>query len=93
MSQINNIGASAQVQKIIANPIQKQVPPPGASPIRASDKLELSGGGYLLAALKTNDIRTDKVASIRAQLDAGTYDADGSKLDAAADKLLEDLNS
>jgi anti-sigma28 factor (negative regulator of flagellin synthesis) len=90
MSQINPISQPTPVQKIVANPIQKVIPP-DAQPVRASDRLELSGASNLLAALKSNDVRTDKVASIRQQLQDGTYDPDGKKLDAAADKLLDEL--
>jgi anti-sigma28 factor (negative regulator of flagellin synthesis) len=91
MSQINNIAGNPQVQKIIASPIQKQVPAEATTPTRASDRLELSGIGHLLQTAKSNDIRTDKVLEIRQQIQDGTYDADGSKLDAAADKLLDEL--
>jgi anti-sigma28 factor (negative regulator of flagellin synthesis) len=44
----------------------------------------------LLKTLKNNDIRTDKVAAIKAQIEAGTYE-DDKKLDAAVDRLLDDL--
>jgi anti-sigma28 factor (negative regulator of flagellin synthesis) len=91
MSQVNDVSQSASVQKIVANPIQKQVPA-NAPPVRASDKLELSGVSHLLTALQSNDVRADKIAGIRSELEAGTYDADGSKLDAAADKLLDELS-
>jgi anti-sigma28 factor (negative regulator of flagellin synthesis) len=92
MSQINSIGGSTPVQKVVENPIQKQLPTDAAAPMRATDRLELSGASHLLAALKSNDVRTDKVSDIRAQIQAGTYDADGSKMDGAIDKLLDDLN-
>jgi len=92
MSQINPISQPTPVQKIVANPIQKQIPAE-AAPVRATDRLELSGASGFLAALKSNnDVRTDKVAAIRQQLQEGTYDPDGKKLDAAADKLLDELN-
>jgi anti-sigma28 factor (negative regulator of flagellin synthesis) len=90
MSQVNNISQTTPLQKIVAEPIQKQIAP-DATPVRASDRLELSGAGGLLAALKSNDVRTDQVASIRQQIQDGTYDADGTKLDGAADKLLDEL--
>jgi anti-sigma28 factor (negative regulator of flagellin synthesis) len=95
MSQVNNISVNSaaqasQVQKIVANPIQKQIPA-GAAPVRASDRLELSGASHLLATLKTNDVRLDKVNAIRQQIQDGSYDADGKKLDAASDKLLDEL--
>jgi anti-sigma28 factor (negative regulator of flagellin synthesis) len=92
MSEVNNIAASTSVQKIVANPIRKEVPAAGASPLRASDKLELSGVSHLLASLKSQDIRVDKVAAVKQQIDAGTYDADGAKFDVAVDKVLEDLS-
>ena len=90
MSQINPISQPTPVQKIVANPIQKAIPS-DAPPVRASDRLELSGASNFLATLKSNDVRTDKIASIREQLQAGTYDPDGKKLAAAADKLLDEL--
>lgn len=36
------------------------------------------------------DVRTDKVAQIKAQIAAGTYD-DDKKFDLATDRMLEDL--
>jgi anti-sigma28 factor (negative regulator of flagellin synthesis) len=91
MSLINSIGQSSAVQKIIQQPIQKQVPvAPAAAQSASVDKLELSGMSHLLKTLKNNDIRVDKVAQIRSQIDAGTYETE-DKLDAAADRLLDDL--
>jgi anti-sigma28 factor (negative regulator of flagellin synthesis) len=40
--------------------------------------------------LKQNDMRAEKVAQIKAQIEAGTYD-DDQKLDVATDRLLDDL--
>ena len=87
---VNNIGASSPVQKIVSNPIQKSIPanPPANTP--ATDRLQLSGVSHLLAALKTNGIRTDKVSAIKAQIEAGTYETE-DKLDAASSKLLDEL--
>lgn len=62
-----------------------------------TDRVELSGtsrpdvSGYV-AKLKNNDVRTDKVADIRSQLDAGTYE-DDHKLNVAVDRLWADLQS
>ena len=89
---VNNIGSSSPVQKIIANPIQRQIPAERQTATRAADRLELSGAGHLLQTLKSNDVRADKVTSIRAQIDAGKYE-DDAKLNAAIDKLIDDLNS
>jgi negative regulator of flagellin synthesis FlgM len=45
---------------------------------------------HLLKALKSNDVRVDKVADIKKQIEAGTYETD-DKLNIAADRLLDDL--
>jgi anti-sigma28 factor (negative regulator of flagellin synthesis) len=93
MSQINNIAGSPSIQKIVANPIQKEIPTANAAaPQSAAYRLELSGASHFLQVAKSNDIRTDKVADIRQQIQSGAYDADGAKLDGAVDKLLEDLS-
>lgn len=90
MSSINGVGPNSPVQKILQQPISRQVPadPPRQLPI--VDKVELSGVSHLLEALKRNDIRVEKVAAIRQQIEAGTYETE-DKLDAAIDKLLDDL--
>jgi anti-sigma28 factor (negative regulator of flagellin synthesis) len=95
MSSINHLGGTGNagpVQRVVTNPIQKQIPAdaPVQLPATANDKLELSGVSHLLKTLKNNDVRTDKVAIIKAQIEAGTYD-DDKKLDVAVDKLLDDL--
>ncbi len=87
-----NVSGSSPVQKIVANPIQKEIAADAPKPLPMSDRVELSGMSGLLETLKTGgDVRTDKVASIKAQIEAGTYPDDDEKLDAAADKLLDDL--
>jgi anti-sigma28 factor (negative regulator of flagellin synthesis) len=91
MSQINNVAGNTPVQRIAENPVLKQVPSDPPTQMRAVDKLELSGASHLLAALKSNDIRTDLVAQIRGQIQNDTYDPDGKKLDAAIDKVLDEL--
>lgn len=40
--------------------------------------------------LKSQDIRTDKVAGIKSQIEAGTYE-DDKKLDVAVSRLLDEL--
>ena len=90
MSNVNNIGGSTPIQKIITPPVQKQVSTEAPKQVRANDRVELSGLSHILATLKKNDIRADKVASVRAQLEAGTYNED-KNLDAATGPLLDDL--
>jgi len=93
MSSINHLGGPGNanpVQRVVTNPVQKQIPADPPAQIPAADRLELSGMSNLLKTLRSNDVRTDKVAIIKAQIEAGTYE-DDKKLDAAVDKLLDDL--
>ena len=88
---VNNVGSSSPVQKIVNNPINKTIQTDAPKQLPATDRLELSGVSHLLQALKSNgDVRTEKVADIKAQIEAGTYD-DEKKLDLAVDRLLDDL--
>ena len=88
---VNNVGNSSPVQKVVANPVQKSISTDAPAQLPAADRLELSGVSHLMKALKSNaDVRTDKVADIKAQIEAGRYE-DDTKLDAAVDRLLEDL--
>jgi anti-sigma28 factor (negative regulator of flagellin synthesis) len=91
MNTVNNVGQSTPIQKIVTNPISKSIPANPPAQLPATDKLELSGVSHLLSQLKTNDIRADKVAAIRSQIEAGTYE-DDDKLNIAADRLLDDLS-
>ena len=90
MSTIQSIGTNSPVPKIVQQPIPKQIPADPAPQSPTVDKLELSGMSHLLKVLKSNDVRVDKVAQVRAQIDAGTYETD-DKLNVAADRLLDDL--
>jgi len=92
MSSVNGIGGHSPIQKVVSQPIQKQLP---ASPVKQqkaiADKVQLSHVNHLLATLKAGgDIRADKVEKVRAQLKAGTYESQ-AKLDAAIDRLIDDL--
>jgi anti-sigma28 factor (negative regulator of flagellin synthesis) len=90
MSSVNGLGGNSPVQKIISNPIYRSVPTDPSKSSSATDKVELSGMSHLLKALKNNDVRTEKVAAIKAQIEAGTYE-DDAKMDAAVDRMLDDL--
>jgi flagellar biosynthesis anti-sigma factor FlgM len=106
MSSINGIGNSSpasQLQKIVAKPVQKLLPADqdkaaAANSPASIDKVELSSAhaaanipATLLKTLKAGgDLRADKVAAIKAQIQAGSYETD-DKLDIAADRLLDDL--
>jgi len=87
---VNNVNASSPLQKTVSNPVQKQVPAGAPKQLPATDRLELSGVSHLLKNLKSNDIRADKVAAVKAQIHAGAYEND-KKLDLAVNKLLDEL--
>jgi anti-sigma28 factor (negative regulator of flagellin synthesis) len=91
MSAINGIGNNTPIQPVVNQPVQKPVASEAPSHVRASDKLELSGVSHLLRNLKSSGVRADKVAAVRAQIEAGKYE-DEHKLNVAVDRLLDDLN-
>ena len=92
MSNIHGVGGNSQINKVVSNPIYKQTPPPATSaPGRGGDKVELSGMQQMLQSLKAGgDVRAEKVAEVKAAIEAGTYEND-QKLDAAIDRMLDDL--
>jgi len=91
MSQIDGVSRTQGVTKTTTTPINRTIPTDAPRQLKLTDKVELSGFGHLLEALKTNDVRADKVAGIRSAIESGTYE-DDKKLDAAVDRLLEDLS-
>ena len=88
MSSINPVGNGWNIQNITQKPIMKSIPA-GSTP-RASDRLELSGHSHLLTALRSNEVRVDKVAVIKSQIEAGSYES-SEKLDIAVDRLLDEI--
>lgn len=90
MNTINSTAASSPLRPVAPATVQHETPVETAPSRSLSDRVELSGVSHLLAALKNNDIRAEKVAAIKAQIDSGTYE-DDQKLDVAADRMLDDL--
>ncbi len=90
MNSIPKIAGSTPIQKLVNQPVRKQTPVDAPNQLPVTDRLELSNMSQMLDKLKANDIRTDKVAQIKAQIEAGTYE-DDSKLTVAADRLLDEL--
>jgi anti-sigma28 factor (negative regulator of flagellin synthesis) len=91
MSSINGIGNQSPISKVATQPVQKQVPAEAPKQMLATDKVQISGMNHMLEMLKTNEIRADKVATVKSQIEAGTYESD-QKLDAAIDRLIDDLD-
>lgn len=90
MSSINSVGGNSPINRIVANPIQKQLPADAPAQLPATDKLQLSGLSHMLKLAKEGDVRVDKVAQLKEAIANGTYE-DDAKLDIAVDKLLDDL--
>jgi anti-sigma28 factor (negative regulator of flagellin synthesis) len=90
MSAIDGVGRNTPIQKLTNQPIQKNLSADAPRQLPSTDRVELSGISHMLEALKANDIRSDKVAEIKAAIEAGTYETD-EKLDVATDRLLDDL--
>ena len=88
MSSINPVGNGWNIQSITQQPILKSISP--SSVPRATDRLELSGHSHLLTALRSNDVRVDKVSVIKSQIEAGSYES-GEKLDIAVDRMLDEM--
>jgi flagellar biosynthesis anti-sigma factor FlgM len=91
MSSINGLGGLSPIQQPQTITGKSVNSTSQTSSTSASDRLELSGASQFLQVLKSNDVRTDKVAALKAQIADGSYDADGSKLDAATGPLLDEL--
>ena len=91
MNPINNVGGNSPIHKLTSAPVQKEVPASQAGTPAQADRVELSGASPTAGPLKSGEIRADKVASIKAQIAAGTYDDKDHKLDASLDRLLDDL--
>jgi anti-sigma28 factor (negative regulator of flagellin synthesis) len=95
MSSVNNVGNNSPVYTVNRpGPKPLGQTAPTSAPNRGADKVELSGNSPISHALKTlkagGDVRLDKVADIKARIAAGTYE-DDQKLEAATDKLLDEV--
>lgn len=65
--------------------------PSSAGGTQIADQLDLSpSASFLDAVHQMPDIRSDRVAELKAQIASGAYDS-ADKLDAALDRLLDEL--
>ena len=93
MSNINGLGQAHSIARTQATKAAAPNAPaaPTDKPSRG-DKVEVNSTvNAMLTKLKGNDVRLDKVQSLKSQIEAGTYDVDGKFDDATMDKLLDDL--
>ncbi|HEX8342833.1 MAG TPA: flagellar biosynthesis anti-sigma factor FlgM [Tepidisphaeraceae bacterium] len=90
MSNINPLSGNSPVYRTTPSKPAASSAAVEGKPAARGDRVELSNMSELMGKLKTNDVRMDKVAEIKAQIAAGTYETD-EKLQAAADKMLDDV--
>lgn len=91
MSSINGVNGSYPLSSPLVKPGRVSANAESGVSASRSDRVELSGVNQFLQILKTNDVRAEKVASVKAAIESGRYD-DDAKLDIAVDRLLDDLN-
>lgn len=95
MSSINGLGNSSPLSPLNrSSRLSSTSDTSATSSASKGDSVELSSdvGKYLsILKSKSGDVRHDKVASVRAQIEAGTYDTD-DKLDGSLDGLLDDIS-
>lgn len=90
MSSIQGLGGTGPVQQPTSVTPKNPANAAATEKPTLADRLELSGVSHLFQALKTNDVRADKVADVKAQIQAGTYETD-DKLNGATNKLLDEV--
>lgn len=98
MTQMNGIGSSASTNGLVdraerASQTDKQsrlASVYAAKTQSSQDVASFSGAGSVLATASTNadDVRADRVASLKAAVDSGNYHVSAS---AVADKLLSSM--
>jgi anti-sigma28 factor (negative regulator of flagellin synthesis) len=63
----------------------------GGTPVSPKDELEISSAGKMLDQLFQNpNLRQERIAQIKAAIEAGVYD-DDAKLEAALSKMFDSL--
>ena len=90
--QIHGTSSVSGVQSINSpQRAQQAQPAKPAQQTQAADQLDISQEAQLASQIHdVPEIRHEKVAAIRAQIEAGTYETD-AKLDLALDRLLDEL--
>jgi anti-sigma28 factor (negative regulator of flagellin synthesis) len=93
MSRINGFFNSNAIHKVVNPGNIRPAAAESAQRPPATDRLELSGVGQYLSVLKNQSgVRADLVASVRDQIEKGTYLTDG-KLNVAVGRLLDDIEA
>ncbi len=91
MSRINGFFNSNAIHKVVNPGTIRPAAAESAQRPPIADRLELSGvGQYLNVLKKQSGVRADLVASVRDQIEKGTYLTE-DKLDVAVGRLLDDM--
>ena len=91
MSRINGFFNSNAIHKVVNPGTNRPAAAESAQRPQIADRLELSGVQQYLSVLKKQSgVRADLVASVREQIDKGTYLTE-EKLDIAVSNMLDDL--
>jgi negative regulator of flagellin synthesis FlgM len=92
MSRINGFFNSNAIHKVVSPGTNRPAAAESAQRPQIADRLELSGVQQYLSVLKSQSgVRADLVASVRDQIEKGTYITE-DKIDAAVEGLLNDLD-
>jgi negative regulator of flagellin synthesis FlgM len=90
INRVAQAGAAGQAEQSGRTPPQGVA---GTQRTGGTDRVELSEHARFMEKLRSMPpVRADKVAQIRAEIEAGTYESD-EKLTVAMNRLLEDLDT
>jgi hypothetical protein len=88
MSRINGFTNANAIQRNVNAVESRTVSAESEQVASSADRVELSGSPYPASA--QDGVRIDLVASIRKQIEAGTYETE-DKVDVSVDRLMKDL--
>ena len=84
-------GIQTTSQVNLANKVETADKSAVATRIDTADQVEISSEAQMLASMNdTSEIRAERVAEIREQIETGPYEA-ADKLDTAVDRLLDEI--
>lgn len=95
---LNSVASQSPARSIASNKANGPATATAATQTanRGADAVELSGlyapDANGITPGSSKPIRSDLVASIKSQIDSGTYDLDSKKLDKVATGILRDIN-
>ena len=91
--EVNGPGPIHHSTPINQTTAPQREPTQAAKPATPVDEVEISSAGRILEkASQSSAVRAERVAQIKAAIEAGTYETP-EKLEAALDKLLDELEA